>query len=576
MRWSTGTCRFGKPFVARALLPAVSILALNIAQAPVQAQTYEEPPTAAPTVPDPAGSVPSTEVTVPRGSPDYLAETYRSAMKAPLPAKIWKQGGIPKVIRQDETFNNPHGKVGNHNQPGQVITANNGFFQSLGENGRSCVTCHLPPSGMGMSVKNVKARFRANLNDPLFAPVDGANCPDAVPPQYTSGALVGGRKGMGKRALRDAYSLLLNKGLIRVFLPVPSDAEFTVDLVSDAPGCNKNPAFNVDPKTGAKILSMYRRPIISANMRFKVPNDAENAAPTNVMWDGREPNLHSQAISATLGHAQAKVAPSPAKVQEIVDFETKFFSAQLVARVAGRLDAAPATGGPRHLSQQDPDPVIPPFPAPPPVPFDEYAAWAPLTGNAKAQRQASIARGEAIFNGAKTFTIANVAGLNDFEVAPGVTLGNPAPFPGTCSACHGKPNAGSELVFPPQRDIGTGGQAAPNSFDGPTAVSGPGVGPLPAGDLPIFKFTCTGTSTHPFYGKEIITNDPGPAMITGKCKDIGKKTVPQIRSLAARAPYFSDGSAKNLRAVVEFYDKRFKIDLTEQDKQDLTNFMAAL
>jgi cytochrome c peroxidase len=66
------------------------------------------------------------------------------------------------------------------------------------------------------------------------------------------------------------------------------------------------------------------------------------------------------------------------------------------------------------------------------------------------------------------------------------------------------------------------------------------------------------------------------ALITGRCADIGRKSVPQIRALASRAPYFSDGSAATLRDVVEFYNKRFAIKFTEQQKQDLVSFMEAL
>ena len=53
--------------------------------------------------------------------------------RAPLPHLIWPQGGIPKVILQDEQFHNPNGKLGNHNNstPSPTITANNAFFQSL-------------------------------------------------------------------------------------------------------------------------------------------------------------------------------------------------------------------------------------------------------------------------------------------------------------------------------------------------------------------------------------------------------------------------------------------------------------
>jgi cytochrome c peroxidase len=50
----------------------------------------------------------------------------------------------------------------------------------------------------------------------------------------------------------------------------------------------------------------------------------------------------------------------------------------------------------------------------------------------------------------------------------------------------------------------------------------------------------------------------------------------QLRGLAARAPYFANGSAKNLREVVDFYDRRFNIQYTEQEKQDLVNFLSTL
>lgn len=569
------------------LLSAASLVCLVALHAAAMAQTYEEPPTEPPTAPDPANSVDLGDVQVPPKSPPYLIHTYRSNLQAPLPAKIWRQGGIPKTIKQDEQFNNPHGKLGNRNVPGQTITANNAFFQSLGENGRSCVTCHNPPSGMGLSLKNIKARFRNNLNDPLFAPVDGANCPDQVPAELTSGALVGGRKGQSKRALRDAYSALLTKGLIRIPIAVPTGAEYTVSIVTDRPGCNTSPNTVFNRTTdGRPILSMYRRPIFSASLRFKSPastdGNTSNSPPTNIMWDGREPSLRSQAISATLGHAQARPefldrADLQTLLDQIVDFETKFFSAQIIDKTARRLDAEGALGGPVHLSGRSTEP---PVGFPPPPAFDEYNNWAGRTGNAKAAQQASIERGQAIFNGTgprSTFIMANVGGFNDATLGPGgPPLGNPSPFPNSCALCHGFPHSGSELVLPPQRDIGTGGQASPNSFDGPTAVADPGVGPLPAGDLPVFKVTCTGGASHPFYGTEIITNDPGSALITGKCADIGKKTVPALRGLASRAPFFSDGSANDLRAVVNFYVKRFNMQLNEQDKVDLTNFLAAL
>jgi len=66
------------------------------------------------------------------------------------------------------------------------------------------------------------------------------------------------------------------------------------------------------------------------------------------------------------------------------------------------------------------------------------------------------------------------------------------------------------------------------------------------------------------------------ALITGKCADIGKVTVSTLRGLASRAPYFHDGSAATLMDVVNFYDRRFSIGLSAQEKIDLVNFLNAL
>ena len=87
--------------------------------------------------------------------------------------------------------------------------------------------------------------------------------------------------------------------------------------------------------------------------------------------------------------------------------------------------------------------------------------------------------------------------------------------------------------------------------------------------------TCNaGAPAHPFLGRVIRTQDPGRALITGKCADVGAITVQQLRGLAARAPYFSNGSAKTLADVVDFYDRRFKADFTPAEKQDLVNLFS--
>jgi cytochrome c peroxidase len=46
-----------------------------------------------------------------------------------------------------------------------------------------------------------------------------------------------------------------------------------------------------------------------------------------------------------------------------------------------------------------------------------------------------------------------------------------------------------------------------------------------------------------------------------------------LRGLAARAPYFHNRSAATLLDAVNFYDKRFNIGFTNQQKEDLVNFL---
>ena len=70
--------------------------------------------------------------------------------------------------------------------------------------------------------------------------------------------------------------------------------------------------------------------------------------------------------------------------------------------------------------------------------------------------------------------------------------------------------------------------------------------------------------------------DPGRALITGKWNDIGKFKGPTLRALAPRAPYFHNGSAKDLNEVVDFYNTRFGIGFTDQEREDLVAFLKAL
>jgi hypothetical protein len=237
----------------------------------------------------------------------------------------------PAVIPRFEIDRDPGGAVATFQPGGATFPVNNAFFQNLGTNGRTCFTCHQPQSGWTVGAADVAARFAASAGaDPIFRLVDGATCPSADVSTLA--------------AKRRAYTLLINKGLIRIGLPMPAAPHFEVVSVDDPYNCTTNPATGLtSPTTG--IMSMYRRPLPSTNLGFL----------STIMWDGREPTFASQAIDATLGHAQANAAPSAAQQAEIVAFESGIFTSQEFDRKAGALHDDGATGGAVALSLQLPN-----------------------------------------------------------------------------------------------------------------------------------------------------------------------------------------------------------------------------
>ena len=183
--------------------------------------------------------------------------------------------------------------------------------------------------------------------------------------------------------------------------------------------------------------------------------------------------------------------------------------------------------------------------------FDLFNGWAGLSSSGRdpfTEARRAIARGQQIFN-TRPIPIQGVSGLNGQLFASGVRA--PDSFKGTCTICHDTPNVGNHSVKAPL-NIGL------------TDAS------RRTGDMPLYTLANRAT------GETIQTTDPGRAMITGKWRDIGKFKGPILRGLAARAPYFHNGSAATLEEVVEFYDTRFNIGLTAQEKSDLVAFLRAL
>jgi cytochrome c peroxidase len=286
------------------------------------------------------------------------------------------------------------GTVATVSRSGKIDTSG-AFFQSLGTNGRTCATCHQMDQAMSLSAAGVRKIYRrSGGTDPLFAMVDGANCP-------TDDA-----------SRRESHSLLLDRGLFRIALPLPASREFSVSVVHDPYGC----AITYDADTGAEIISVYRRPLPATNLRFL----------SAVMFDGRETalpltsastfaanleaDLKQQAVDAILGHAQAANPPSDAQLKEIVDFELGLHTAQIVDRGAGMLQNYGASGGPAALSHQQYYPGIndtlggdPAGIVFNPSAMSLFSAWDPANGWGShededgARMRARIAAGEKLF-----------------------------------------------------------------------------------------------------------------------------------------------------------------------------------
>ncbi|HEY6912819.1 MAG TPA: hypothetical protein VI356_25785 [Myxococcales bacterium] len=403
------------------------------------------------------------------------------------------------------------------------IDTGNLFFRSLGSNGRACVSCHVARQGWTITPEAVSDRFeRTRGLDPIFRANDGANSPLA------DVSSVGAR--------RSAYSMLRTRGVIRVGIGIPDGAEFELAAVDDPYGF-----------ASAAELSLFRRPLPSANLGFL----------STVMWDGRETlaglsireDLAHQSNGATQGHAQRADPLSAAEREEIVSFETSIFFAQALDFEAGVLDQGGARGGPVELSRVPfhlgindalgADPAGAPFD---PQAMTLFAAWTDTGGQRQANARAAVARGQAIFD-RKPIAISGVRGLND---ALGI-----ATIAGTCTTCHDTPDVGDHsLALPLDIGIADAARRAP--------------------DMPLYTLRNKQT------GELFQTTDPGRALITGKWKDRNRFKGPVLRGLAARAPYFHDGSAAALQDAVEFYDTRFAIGFTAQEKSDLVSFLRSL
>jgi len=435
-----------------------------------------------------------------------------------------------QMLPQTDVETNTLGQLTNYNINGATDESTNAFFLPLGTNGRTCATCHQPAQAFGLSTTAINALYQSsNGTDPLFNPVDGANCIDST-----------------------SSSLLLNYGLIRIILPVSPTTitgavpQWTISRITDPNNCQlSNPAFQAQCQAlygpSAQCVSVYRRPLPTMNLNSE----------STIMWDGREPlpeqvglnaSLTQQAQDAITMHEQGGTATS-AELAQMVAFETGEFTTQTYDNSAQSLTALGGTESPQNLSAL-------------PFHYDEndnrgqqfnensmtlFSAWSGINGSDPVSlARESIQRGEVVFN----TVLFNVGAPNGKKAS--------------CSFCHNDPNVGN------------------NSNSGPNMITRIGTdnpsNPIlnPGKYLPTFFITCNAT------GVQTVTTDPGIALIDGTCDNIQKVKIPSLHGLAGRAPYFRNGSAKDLETVVKFYNGRFKIGMTTQQTKDLANFLGTL
>jgi cytochrome c peroxidase len=497
------------------------------------------------------------------------------ALLVPTAAGLAFSDPFGLLIPKFQVFGDPDGAFATINVGGPTDTSANPFFLDMGTNGRRCVTCHEPSDAFSITPPHLQQRFDAtNGTDPIFRPVDGATCPTADV------------STVEKR--REAYSLLLSRGLIRVFLAVPADADYEVMSVENPYGCN-----------AADVISVYRRPLPTTNLRFlsAVMFDGRESTPatgtTKIIFSNYPSSLMSdlahQSVDATVTHAQGDgTRPTPAEQQEIVNFETQLFTGQWFDSRAGLLNRDGANGGPAPLTTQpffitinsSVNALVPALEQPgglvtpgdgqfTPNIFNLYQAWTQQNGGYYedfAEARQSIARGEELFNSLQ-IPISGVAGINDDVAAGGLVAGGIATLQGTCGTCHDTPNVGNHS-FPTPLNIGTGDSSPTSPFVN--------LGGLDLSYLPQITVCQKDPTTELPTNNCKTTTDLGQALIDGKFDHVGKIKGPILRGLAGRAPYFHNGSATTLLDVVNFYNMRFTLNLTDQQKGDLVAFLKTL
>ncbi len=412
-----------------------------------------------------------------------LASYLRSRRVAPssaTPTSSKLQGSIAN----NHPLPNPGGEAATFSAKGSVELTGE-YFKAQGTNGRSCSTCHIPEEAWSINPGTLQRLFdETNGTHPIF------NLLDANNPNMNVSTVE------GRRA---AYSMLLSRGVFRRGGAPRPNSEWELIAVDDPHGF-----------ASVNQLVHWRRSMPTTN--FPIGSVTVNWDAGANVGKGQRAALVNLTNRLVTGALQGQHPATPDVIDNIVDFESLLFTAQLTVPGVGRLDSDGARGGPEALSKMSKVEGR----------FDLFDAWA---GSANPKR-AQIARGQELFNG----TNASMR---------------------SCNVCHNTANNGTNMdniLF----DINTASVEARTP------------------DMPLYTFRNKQT------GETRQLTDAGLGNITGRWDDLGNFKTPTLRGLAARAPYFHNGSAATLDDVVRHYEKHFEFIFTDEERADLVAFLRAL
>jgi cytochrome c peroxidase len=406
-----------------------------------------------------------------------LAYYLRSRRFSPSVSKL--QGTIPN----NHAIRNASGEAATFSTQGAVNLTGQ-FFRAQGANGQSCASCHIPEDAWSITPATLQRLFdETGGRHPVFSALDANN------PEMDVSTV---------EARRAAYSMLLTRGVFRRGGPPRADAEWELIAVDDPHGyANLN------------LLVHWRRSMPTIN--FPLGSATVNWDGGNTAGTDQHAGLTNQTARLVTGALQGPPAP-PEVINEMVDFESSLFTAQVSLEGVGRLDADGAHGGPEALANMTKAAGR----------FNLFNSWAGDSNPLRAQ----IARGQELFNGTNRSHR-------------------------SCRVCHNSVNNGTNfghLMF----DVRTASPEARTP------------------DLPLYTFRNKRT------GETIQLTDAGLGNVTGRWEDLGFFKTPTLRGLAARPPYFHNGIAATLEDVVRHYEKHFGFIFTDDERADLVAFLNAL